>query len=75
MTGLNDAQLRYAINEMFARRGASFPQRDLSNHFIKFGWYRPRPGLTFDQIEAEFSNIEKANLESLAAVRETRKRR
>lgn len=72
---LTNAQLRYAINEMFARRGASFPQAEISGQFRKFGWYRPRPGLTFDQVEAEFSGVEKANLELLAAVRESRKQR
>jgi hypothetical protein len=75
VTELNSAQLRYAINEMFARRGACFPQRELTSQFGQFSWYRPRPGLTFDQVEAEFSRIEKTNLELLAAVRESRRRR
>ena len=72
---LTAAQLRYAINEMFARHGASFPQPELRKQFRQFGWYHPRPGLSFDQVEAEFSNIEKTNLKLLAAIRDARKGR
>lgn len=60
----NDVQ--YAINEMFARRGAVFTQKWIGKAFSHAEWYRPRPGLTFDQIEKEFTSIESANFHALA---------
>lgn len=63
-------ELRYAINEMFARHGADFRTREIKQHFERFPWYRSRPGLTYDQIEAGFSNLEKENLKVLGAARD-----
>jgi len=64
--------LRYAINEMFARHGAEFPQAELNRHFNQFRWYTPRHGLTFDQIEVDFTDIEKTNLKLLGAIRDAK---
>jgi hypothetical protein len=72
---LSYAKLRYAINEMYARHGASFPsQRPIEAQFRKFPWYRPNPTLTFEQIEASFSQIEKDNLELLRQARDQKRR-
>ncbi|HEV2046724.1 MAG TPA: YARHG domain-containing protein [Chthoniobacterales bacterium] len=62
-------QLRYAINEVFARHGASFPQ-SIANQFRQFTWYRERPGITFDEIErSALSDIERQNLKVFSSVR------
>jgi YARHG domain len=72
---LSYAQLRYAINEMYARHGAAFPsQRPIEAQFRKFPWYRPNPTLTFEQIEASFSQMEKDNLELLRQARDQKRR-
>ncbi len=70
VASLSSAQLRYAINEMYARHGATFPaQPPIEAQFRKFSWYRPNPMLTFEQIEDTFSQIEKDNLALLGQVR------
>lgn len=64
-------QIRYAINEMFARHGATFAKEELKRVFAGFSWYRPDPAATFDLIERErFSGIERANLKELARARD-----
>jgi hypothetical protein len=62
------AQLRYAINEIYARHGADFPsQPAIANRFLKdLTGYRPRKGVSMDDIEKEFSAIEYANEQVLA---------
>ena len=68
---LSKSELRYAINEMYARHGALFPQKELSALFTTKKWYRPRPGVSFDEIERnEFSDIEKFNLKVLGDARD-----
>jgi TolA-binding protein len=72
--GLGLAQLRYAINEMYARHGASFPsQPPIEAQFRKFPWYHPNPTLSFDQIEASFSEVEKENILLLGQARDRKK--
>jgi len=67
---LSTGELRYAINEMYARHGAVFPQKEISAVFQTKKWYRPRPDLSFDQIEErEFSEIERVNLKTLGEAR------
>ena len=63
--------LRYAINEMFARHGADFPKEETRRQFAKFSWYQRRPGLGFDDVETRFfSDLERENLKRLAAARD-----
>jgi outer membrane protein assembly factor BamD (BamD/ComL family) len=74
VASLSNAQLRYAINEMYARHGATFPsQPPIEAQFRKFSWYHPNPMLTFEQIEDSFSQIERDNLALLGQVREMKK--
>ena len=61
--------LQFAINEMFARHGAYFPNDDTRRQFEKFEWYRPQMGVDFDQIEARFTAIERENLKLMGAER------
>jgi YARHG domain len=66
------ADINYAINEMYARHGAEFKDRKVAKEFSEFSWYKPRLGLGFDQIENEFSDLEKANLKVLRRCRDAK---
>jgi hypothetical protein len=52
------AQVRYAINEMYARHGADFLDKEIKRQFTAFEWYHPRSGQTYDETEKLFSTIE-----------------
>lgn len=73
LQNLTAADLRYAINEIYARHGADFQDRDLRRVFARFSWYRPRTGSSFEQTEAFFTPLEADNLKLLGAVRDARK--
>lgn len=67
MANLDYAELRYAINEMYARHGAQFLNHpEIRKQFEKFKWYYPIPGLSLDDIDKEFSHIERHNRDLLA---------
>ena len=66
------SDITYAINEMFARHGAEFKDKKVTKQFEQFSWYTPRPGLTFDDIETEFSDLEKQNLKVLGRCRDAK---
>jgi hypothetical protein len=66
------SEITYAINEMFARHGADFRDKQTKKQFSEFSWYQPRAGLTLDQIESEFSDLEKQNLKVLARCRDAK---
>lgn len=75
VAALDFAAVRYAINEMFARHGATFPKPEIGAVFAKYQWYQPRNGVTFDEIEAQsFSPLERANLKILGEHRENVRR-
>ena len=72
---LGFGEVRYAINEMFARHGATFPKPEISAVFARYRWYQPRAGVTFEEIEAQsFSPVERANLKVLGDHRDRVKR-
>lgn len=66
---LSLGQLRYAINEMYARHGYYYTDDALRSAFERMPWYRPDRSLTTDSVEASFSQVEKNNLETLAAAK------
>jgi len=66
------SDITYAVNEMFARHGAEFKDKKVTKQFEQFSWYTPRPGLTFDDIETEFSDLEKQNLKVLGRCRDAK---
>ena len=71
VTQMDNASIRYAINEMYARHGAVFPQKEIAAVFQTKKWYHPRPDLSFDQIEErEFSEIERFNIKILGEARD-----
>jgi hypothetical protein len=69
----SDQKLRYAINEMYARHGADFRDSQIKKWFLRFPWYHPSPGATYDDVEHEFTDIEKRNEDLLGLYRSTRK--
>ncbi len=73
LDNLSADDLRYAINEMFARRGAEFQDRDLQSTFSRFSWYRPHPGTSYKDAEAQFSPLEVSNLKLLGQFRDVRR--
>lgn len=75
VAGFNLADTQYAINELFARHGAWFPQAEWRRTFGRFAWYLPRQGVDFDAIEKEFSEVEQVNMLALARWREELKNR
>jgi hypothetical protein len=75
VANLDYAELRYAINEMYARYGAPFlSEPDFEKQFRKFAWYHPIHDLKPEQIEASFfSAIEKKNVDILARFRDQKR--
>ena len=63
--GWSQEKLRYAINEIFARHGATFPDKAIHNWFSQLNWYHPVTGASFDQIENTMSDIERQNIRLL----------
>jgi hypothetical protein len=66
--------LRYAINELYARYGYSFPESEsLRDKFKDCPWYHPNAQITTKQIEAGFTPTESYNMHLLAEIRKQRK--
>jgi hypothetical protein len=66
------SEITYAIDEMFARHGAEFKDKKVTKQFEQFSWYKPRPGVSLDEIETEFSDLEKQNLKVLDRCRDAK---
>jgi len=65
--------VRYAINEMYARRGYDFSDnREVKRQFSKLSWYQPRARLSMEAIDEEFTDVEKQNVKVLGKFRDTR---
>lgn len=64
--------IKYAIFEMFARHGVEMHDLQMRKAFSALSWYQPQAGLTFDEAEKEFSEIEKHNLAILRRVRDAK---
>ncbi|MGB0747666.1 MAG: caspase family protein [Magnetospiraceae bacterium] len=59
-------RLRYARNEIFARKGRFFKTESLKSYFSQFGWYRPH---TWD---VPLTEVEKANVNLIKSVEDGR---
>jgi flagellar biosynthesis GTPase FlhF len=71
---LSYGQLRYALNEIYARHGADFATKpELRQVFSNYSWYTPRDGTDYDSIEADFTATERANVETLAKYRDQKR--
>jgi len=64
------AKVRYALNEMYARHGLTFKDKDIQKQFSQFKWYRPAPAISSSDIETGFTEIEGANKLLLIAARQ-----
>jgi hypothetical protein len=72
--GMSLEQIRYAINEVYARYGAMFPNAPhIQRQFQKFEWYHPNPGVTFEEIDRLMSDTERQNVKLLAKCRELKR--
>lgn len=63
--GMTFSQLRYAINETYARYGLRFRTPSIQAEFDKKSWYRGVPGKSIPQCESEMSKLERNNLKVL----------
>jgi hypothetical protein len=71
VAGLSLDQIQYAIDEIYARYGATFPSSPgMQRQFNQVSWYRPNPRLTFEDVDRLMSNVEAQNVKSLAALRD-----
>jgi hypothetical protein len=61
------ANVRYALNEIYARHGFEFESAPIRNQFLKFDWYHPVYGRTQSETERLMSSREHANMQLLAA--------
>lgn len=66
-------KLQYAINEIYARYGAAFPNQVIQRTFAKFSWYRPQENKSGEEIEALFTDIERQNVLIMGSVRDSKK--
>src|SRR6266513_76360 len=66
------SEITYAINEMYARHGADFKDKEVAGQFSDFSWYKRRPGVTSADAEVEFSDLEKQNLKVLQRCRDAK---
>jgi hypothetical protein len=66
------SDIRYAINEMLARHGATFKDAKTRKTFEQFSWYQPRPDTSTEDIEGEFTDIEKHNIAVLRRCRDAK---
>lgn len=67
LQGMTKSEIRYAINEMFARHGWNFGGAgEFFDHFSTKNWYQPDLSMTSSSgAESKFSKIERANLRLL----------
>ncbi len=70
---LSADDLRYAINEMYARYGMTFKDKSLQSEFEATTWYQPNEKWTMPQINRAFSRRERDNLEALIQERNARR--
>lgn len=66
------SDIRYAINEMLARHDANFKDARTRAAFAGFPWYQPRTDLSLEEIENEFSDVEKHNIAVLRRCRDAK---
>lgn len=69
---LTDDDLRYAVNEMYARYGLTFKNKAIQANFKGLKWYQPNDGWTVNQVEQAFTKTERRNLETLTTERSHR---
>lgn len=62
LSDLDEEQLRYARNEIYARHGYIFEDKELTKYFMEKSWYEPQiSSEDFDESK-ELNDVEKANV-------------
>lgn len=61
---LSKEELKYLRNLIYAKKGASFKSKELNDYFNNFYW-RNDSGKTTGEVEKEFSDIDKKNIEKI----------
>jgi hypothetical protein len=69
---LTDVELRYAINEIFARNGYIFKDESLRQYYSQYDWYYPHIAPE-NFTESIFNEIEYQNVDAMQKERELRK--
>ena len=73
---LTDEELRYAINEIWARHGYIFENQEIYNYYRQYSWYQPRVSKTewYNKGTNYYitDSIEKTNHDNLVKEREKR---
>ena len=72
VSNYEDDGLRYAINEMYARYGMEFRDKNYQANFTQWSWYHPDKRWTPNQIEGQFTADERSNMKLLIAERDAR---
>ena len=62
---LSDTELQYAINEIYARNGYVFKDKELKTYFNSMPWYTPNPSFSTSQL----NDIESYNINLLTKYR------
>lgn len=69
VTNGDTSLIRLAVNEMFARHGATFSKQKNIDYFLSKSWYNPIEGVSDEYIQENlFNEYEKANLKNLLYV-------
>lgn len=59
LSGLTKKEIQYAINEIYARHGAQFEDKDVIQYFSAKSWYSPNKSKS--EAHSDFSKIESEN--------------
>ena len=70
LEGLFVEDLRVLRNEIFARHGYVFKDKELQKTFEAMNWYKPDPTLTSDKIPTVLSEVEFKNITAIKAAEE-----
>ena len=68
IAGMSDDDIQLAINTIYARHGYQFKDSELLQYFKGFDWYQPSE-TDMETVKNSFSEIERKNMEFLAAQR------
>ena len=68
IAGMSDDDIQLAINTIYARHGYQFKDSELLQYFQDFDWYQPSE-TDMETVKSSFSEIERKNMEFLAAQR------
>ena len=68
IAGMSDDDIQLAINTIYARHGYQFKDSELLQYFKGFDWYQPSES-DMEKVKDSFSEIERKNMEFLAASR------